>query len=395
MFVQFSVKNHKSIKEKATISMSATKDKSLQECLISPDKKRNLVPVMAVYGANAAGKSNVLHALFRMRDMVCGKYAKLLKGETLPQEPFAFVEEEFPPTEFEIIYYYKGIKYAYGYTFDKKQILTEYLYHWPRGREALVFSRNGENYEFRDNIPEQMTLAGRTPGNRLYLVTSNEWNCAQTEKAYLWFQQGIYGEVSGEMDLEQTLQTMQRGEVQKREILKEILLADLGITDVVITGTKKEPEISTVHCLTDKEGKKRHYTLELQQESMGTQRFFARIGFWLEALEKGAVILADEIEASMHPLLTRHLIEMIQNPQINIHHAQLIFTTHDMGLLDLTLLRRDQIWFAEKDENTMQTEIYALTDFSPRKGENISKGYLQGRYGAIPFIGGGEDLWDE
>ena len=107
------------------------------------------------------------------------------------------------------------------------------------------------------------------------------------------------------------------------------------------------------------------------------------------------MILADEIEASMHPLLTRHLIEMIQNPQINIHHAQLIFTTHDMGLLDLTLLRRDQIWFAEKDENTMQTEIYALTDFSPRKGENISKGYLQGRYGAIPFIGGGEDLWDE
>ena len=98
------------------------------------------------------------------------------------------------------------------------------------------------------------------------------------------------------------------------------------------------------------------------------------------------VLVVDEIESSMHPLLTRHLIEMVQDAAINTNHAQLIFTTHDTGLLDLTLLRRDQIWFAEKNEKTMQTDIYALTEFSPRKGENISKGYLQGRYGAIPHM---------
>ena len=100
----------------------------------------------------------------------------------------------------------------------------------------------------------------------------------------------------------------------------------------------------------------------------------------MDALNSGAVLVVDEIEASMHPLLTRHLIEMIQDQTTNQNHAQLIFTTHDTGLLDLKLLRRDQIWFAEKDEKTMQTDIYALTEFSPRKGENISKGYLQGRY---------------
>ena len=104
--------------------------------------------------------------------------------------------------------------------------------------------------------------------------------------------------------------------------------------------------------------------------------------------------MVDEIESSMHPLLTRHLIEMIQDATVNTNHAQLIFTTHDTGLLDLTLFRRDQIWFAEKNEKTLQTDIYALTEFSPRKGENISKGYLQGRYGAIPFIGGA-DAWEE
>ena len=109
----------------------------------------------------------------------------------------------------------------------------------------------------------------------------------------------------------------------------------------------------------------------------------------MDALNSGAVLVVDEIEASMHPLLTRHLIEMIQDQTTNQNHAQLIFTTHDTGLLDLKLLRRDQIWFAEKDEKTMQTDIYALTEFSPRKEENIARGYLQGRYGAIPFIGGG------
>ncbi len=395
MLLQFSMKNHRSMKEKAVISMSATKDKSLAESLITPDGKRTLVPVMAIYGANAAGKSNVLHALFLMRDMICGKYAKLLKGEPLPQEPFAFVEGELDPTEFEIVYYYKGIKYAYGYSFDKAHILTEYLYHWPRGREALIFSREKDKYEFRENIQEQTTLAGRTPENRLYLVSSNEWNCAQTEKAYLWFQQSIYGILDMGMDTAQTITKIQEGGRKKERVLKEMLLADLGIKDVVIRGNKKDPEISTVHRLTDEKGNESTYSLQMGQESMGTQRFFARIGLWLEAMEEGALLLVDEIESSMHPLLTRHLIEMIQDPQINTKHAQLIFTTHDTGLLDLTLLRRDQIWFAEKDEKTMQTEVYALAEFSPRKGENISKGYLQGRYGAIPFIGGGESFWEE
>lgn len=104
--------------------------------------------------------------------------------------------------------------------------------------------------------------------------------------------------------------------------------------------------------------------------------------------------MVDEIESSMHPLITRHLIEMVQDAAVNTNHAQLIFTTHDTGLLDLSLLGRDQIWFAEKDEKTMQTDIYALTEFAARKGENILKEYLQGRYGAVPFIGGAV-TWEE
>ena len=144
MLLQFSVTNHRSIKETSIISLKASTDKSLADCLISPDEKKQLVPVLALYGANAAGKSNVLHALLLMREMVCGRYAKLLKGEPLPQEPFAFTNQPTQPTSFEAIYFYGGIKYAYGFSFDKSKVLTEYLYHWPNGRGSVDFFQRGK-----------------------------------------------------------------------------------------------------------------------------------------------------------------------------------------------------------------------------------------------------------
>lgn len=157
MLLQFSVTNHRSIKDTAIISLKASTDKSLSDCLISPDEKKQLVPVLALYGANAAGKSNVLHALLLMREMVCGRYAKLLKGESLPQEPFAFTDQPTQPTSFETIYFYGGIKYAYGFSFDKSKVLTEYLYHWPNGREALVFPEKAMVISsarmFRNSLP--------------------------------------------------------------------------------------------------------------------------------------------------------------------------------------------------------------------------------------------------
>ncbi len=388
MLLQFSVTNHRSIKETAVISMKAAADKSKKEILISPDGKKQIVPVMAIYGANAAGKSNLIHALLLMREMVCGNYAKPLKGAELPQEPFAFADSKTEPTAFEIIYYYEGIKYAYGFSFDANRIIKEYLYHWPNGREALVFSRDGGKYEFREGVNEQRTLAGRTSENRLYLTSSNEWNCSQTEKAYLWFQKNLRGVARTDESNKITIDAIRNGGEEKRHIINELMLADLGICDVELAGTKDNPIVSAVHQLNDAGGKQNYYTLLLGQESVGTQRFFARIGLWMDAIDSGAVLIVDEIEASMHPLFTRHLVEMMQDQTINKNHAQLIFTTYDIGLLDLRLLRRDQIWFAEKDEKSMQTDIYALTEFSPRKDESIAKGYMQGRYGAIPFIGG-------
>lgn len=392
MLIQFTIENHRSIRDNAVISFAASKDTSLASCLIHPDDKRTLLPVLAIYGANAAGKSNVLHALITMQDMIVGASSKLSKGQKLPWEPFAGNDK---PTSFEAVYIYDGIRYAYGFSFDSKKIYNEYLYHWPNGREALIFSRENGKYEFRDNVAEQTTLSNRTLDNKLYLVSSNDWNLPQTESAYKWFLEKLTAMMEQPAASSETVSEIVRSDTQKARILREMLLADLGIPDVTIksvSGKKGESVITTTHRMIDDNGNTEHFQLLMEQESAGTQRFFARIGGWLQALDNGSLLIVDEIERSMHPLLTRRLIEMIQDSAINTNGTQLLFTTHDALLLDLNFLRRDQIWFAEKNENSCATELYPLSSFSPRKGENIRKGYLQGRFGAIPFIGG-EETW--
>lgn len=390
MLIQFTIENHRSIKDSAVIGFAASKDKSLEEYLRPIDAKKSLLPAIAIYGANAAGKSNVLHAMRTMREMVVGEAAKTSKGQKLPWEPFGGMKE---PTSFEIVFIYSGIRYAYGFSFDSQKIYTEYLYHWPNGREALIFSREDGKYEFRENINEQMVLSNRTPENKLYLVSSNDWNLPQTENAYKWFLEKLTFLMEEEPETSETVAQIVSGDDKKARILKELLLADLGISDVTIKNRSGQlPVIMTTHRIIHEDGSVEHFQLLMDQESAGTQHFFARIGGWLQALENGALLVVDEIEDSLHPLLTKRLVEMVQDKSMNPKGAQLLFTTHDAMLLDLNFFRRDQIWFAEKDDKTCATELFPLSSFSPRKGENVRKGYLKGRFGAIPFIGGG-DLW--
>lgn len=390
MLIQFTIENHRSIKESAVISLAASKDKSLEEYLLPLDTKRSLLPAIAIYGANAAGKSNVLHAMMTMREMVVGEAAKTPKGQRLPWEPFGGIQR---PTSFEVVFTYNNIRYAYGFSFDAKKIYSEYLYHWPNGREALIFSRENGEYEFRENVNEQITLSNRTPENKLYLVSSNDWNLPQTENAYKWFLEKMTFLMDEEPATSETVAQIVSGNDKKARILKELLLADLGITDVTIKNvTGRTPNIITTHRMINEDGSVEYFQLLMDQESAGTQHFFARIGGWLQALENGALLVVDEIEDSLHPLLTRRLVEMVQDKNVNTNGAQLLFTTHDAMLLDLNFFRRDQIWFAEKNDKTCATELFSLASFSPRKGENVRKGYLKGRFGAIPFIGG-DALW--
>ena len=384
MLIQFTVENHRSIKNSAVISFAASKDKSFEEYLLHPDEKRTLLPALAIYGANAAGKSNVLHAMMTMKEMVAGNAAKASKGQKLPWEPFGSMKEA---TTFEIVFIFQGVRYTYGFSFDAKKIYKEYLFHWPNGREALIFSRENGVYEFRENINEQITLSNRTPDNKLYLVSSNDWNLPQTENAYRWFLEKLTFLLDEEPAASETVAQIASGDDRKARILKELLLADLGITDVVIKNSQgKIPVITTTHRIMNEDGTIEYFQLLMEQESVGTQHFFARIGGWLQALENGALLVVDEIEDSLHPLLTRRLIEMVQDKTINTKGAQLIFTTHSIDIMDREMLRRDQYYLVDKNGETGVSELYAVSDFSVRNDEKVGKAYLLGKYGAVPYI---------
>ena len=156
-----------------------------------------------------------------MKDMIVGPSSKLSKGQKLPWEPFAGNKQ---PTSFEVVYIYDGIRYAYGFSFDSKKIYSEYLYHWPNGREALIFSRENGVYEFRDNIAEQTTLSNRTLDNKLYLVSSNDWNLPQTENAYKWFLEKLTGIMEEPAASSETVSEIVRSDEQKARILKKCCL---------------------------------------------------------------------------------------------------------------------------------------------------------------------------
>ncbi len=241
MIIQFTIENHRSIKNSTVVSFAASKDKSLDEYLLHPDEKKTLLPAIAIYGANAAGKSNVLHAMRTMKDMVVGEAAKALKGQKLPWEPFGGNTE---PTSFEIVFIYQEVRYAYGFSFDEKKIYTEYLYHWPNGREALIFSRDNDQYEFRENVNEQVTLSNRTPDNKLYLVSSNDWNLPQTENAYKWFLEKLTFLMEEEPATSDTVAQIVSSDDKKARILKELMLADLELPILLSRTSRRRLRLS-------------------------------------------------------------------------------------------------------------------------------------------------------
>lgn len=370
MILNFSVENFHGIKNRNVIDFTASADRSLSDRLITAGRK-NVLPAVILYGENSSGKTTVLKALMTMREMVCGKYSHLFKGSRLPFEPFALAGEKQVPTVFETEFIYEDVRYLYGFSYNAEKILSEKLYYWPNGREALVFSRDESGYAFRDNVPEQNALAGRTADNRLYLTSSNEWNCENTEKAFRWFTKMIF--CMNPDGFERVQDTAQ--ETAASRILSELSAADPSICDILFSG--KSGEISDiVYSVSD--GAK--FTVSMEKQSYGFRRYYRLISIWMNAFSTGSLIILDGLENGLSRKLTRHLAELIQDPKTNPNHAQLLCTTHDTYLMDQTLLRRDQIYVVEKSATSCCTEIRPLTYFSPRKDKRLDLGYLNGDY---------------
>ena len=397
MLIQFSVENYLSIKDKVVLSLLASRDSEHPEHLIL-DGNKNYLKSAVIYGANASGKSNVLNAFWFMVNYVLTSHNQQVH-KAIERSPFKF-DKETParPSGFEVIFTANGIRYAYGFSVTDKAVVEEYLYYYPNGRQALIFERKDTtDFRFTVDIDEQNTLKDRTSANKLYLSVASNWSYAKVIPVLEWFASCQIITKNSVADAYGLEAEQLKDDDYRRVIASMLRVADFGIQSLQVRDSDPIPSqhsdiftnIDAVHTVQDIEGNTSSYTLNMTEESDGTNSYFKLIGIVKKALDQGTLLVADEMDAHLHPLLTKHLVSLFNSAEFNPNGAQLIFTSHNTNLLDLDVLRRDQIWFTEKDEQTAATDLFSLYDFSIRKDAKVEKGYLIGRYGAIPFIKGG------
>lgn len=397
MLIQFSVENYLSIKDKIVLSMLASRDTEHPEYLIIDGNKNHLKSTV-IYGANASGKSNVLNAFWFMVNYVLTSHNQQVH-KAIERSPFKF-DRETPtrPSSFEVIFTANGIRYVYGFSVTDKAVVEEYLYYYPNGRQALIFERKDTtDFRFTVDVEEQNTLKERTSANKLYLSVASNWSYSKVVPVLEWFASCQIITKHSVADAYGLEAEQLKDDDYRRVIASMLRIADFGIQSLQVRDSDPIPSlrgdafpnIEAVHTVQDTDGNASSYTLNMTEESDGTNSYFKLIGIVKKALDQGTLLVADEMDAHLHPLLTKHLVSLFNSAEFNPNGAQLIFTSHNTNLLDLDVLRRDQIWFTEKDEQTAATDLFSLYDFSIRKDAKVEKGYLIGRYGAIPFIKGG------
>ena len=424
MLIQFSVKNFMSFKDKVVFSMQAGSGDENEENIIS-EKELNekILKTTAIYGANASGKTNLIKA-FTAAILMIRKSSSRQVGELLMEmEPFSFDEKtRLEPCEFEFIFISNGTKYVYGFIADKNKIYEEYLYQYLSAKPTRIFERENINdYKFLQSDEGKLNaIKTQNTENKLFLATATSWNYDKTQAPYLWFAQNIdtytgglllndfaiesFSKDENEELKKFTLKLLKEAdivikdfsiEVEDRELDNNMLLFFKNLNIVPITNRQKDVKIKMMHEIKKDNDEINNYELNFANESSGTQILFSFAPILKNVFENGKILVIDEIERSLHPSLVEMIIKFFHNEEINKGKAQLIFNTHATNLLSLNIFRRDQIWFAEKDPKKGATDLYPLDDFSVRKTENIQKGYLNGRYGAIPFVVEGNSLWED
>lgn len=411
MILEFSVKNFLSFKEKVTFSMIANSNKELNDNYVEIGGNKVLKSA-AVYGANASGKSNLFKILTLVVLMLRSSNSVDINAK-LPLIPFKLDKGSVnKPSEFEIKFILNETRYVYGFIADKDKIYDEYLYYYPNGRETKIFDRTNINeYSYTQKDEKILReIEAKNAQNKFFLATATNWNFDKTKAAYNFLTNGI-----GTCNNLEILKNMSYKMYETNpDYLKDFAIdflqkADFNIEDYQISQidvpgefltaipefiTKTLPDKPKAYQVLFKHKNSDNY-LSIDEESLGTQMIFAFIPFLADSLKNKKVLIIDELDKSLHPFLVQYIVEIFNDAEINKNGSQLIFNTHDTNLLDLNILRRDQIWFTEKNSETGESDLYSLSDFSVRKQENVEKGYMLGRYGAVPFIKNDFNLWEE
>ncbi len=402
MLRSFRLANHRSIAEE-------------QELLLMPARQSEklAVPVTAIYGANASGKSNVISGLAFMRSAVLQSFARWESDEGVPRTPFRLDPAlRTQPSLYVAELVVDGVPYTYGFSVDDTEVLEEWLYSYPEKRRRMLFSRQRGAFNFGTTLgdlrPKLALLEELTRPNALFLSAAAKLNLDPLLPVYQWFRVGTRLRSSRRRSLvglaERIQDFLAKNPGNHDRLVSLLTAADVGITNVSV---EEADELEGLHF----PGRARPPALRnpvnkpslqlrlehgvegelfgLGDESDGTLSWLELLPVVLDVLDEGSVIAVDEIDTSLHPLLTAQLVELFQDPETNPKNAQLIFTTHDTSLLGTMIgskvLDRDQIWFVQKN-SAGATELYPLTDFKPRPDQNLERRYLGGSYGAVPVL---------
>lgn len=420
MILEFTVENYRSFYGKKTLVLEA--DKALKECSeanLFACNKHILLRTLALYGANSSGKSNLVSAMHTMARCILFS-VKLNDNEELEYDPFLLLKDNERPTMFEVIFLKGEYCYRYGFRYNLEHIVDEWLFRktTPRSKEQMMFVRNEEGiYVEENNFPEGVGYEEKTNDNRLFLSLCQQLGGEISRQVISWFQSdfNVISGLNNQQYRSYSKLFFHKKERSSAEALKFFQKLRLGFNSILTHEEdpnvpmdlptelraifqkemqgKKSIELDSVHNIYSDRGKvvgSVNFSFE-ERESSGTNKLFDLSGPIFETLYTGAVLVIDELDAKMHPLISQYIIELFNNPETNSNNAQLIFTTHDTHLLSQKILRRDQIWFTEKDSKE-QTDLYSLMDIvlpdgtKPRNDANYERNYIAGRYGAIPYI---------
>lgn len=414
MLINFSFSNFCSFKNIKSLRMESAQIKDLSDSVIEKDGLR-LLPVAVLYGANSSGKTNVIKSFGVFRHILINN-VKLNPDEPIKYEPFMLDNiSDKKPTLFEVQLLMDGALYRYGFEYTRKAIIGEWLYERRLSygaKEHYLFRRERQNFSISSTyFTEGKSKESSTTKNRLFLSLVAQLNGQISQKIIQDLKH--YNVISGLEDYGYNYVTLKMLEkhlkgcddaitlfenldlgftnikVKEREVPDEIKekLANLPFLNQEKVNSHKILEAFTTHHIYDSEGEivgQKVFRAD-DKESNGTNKVISLAGPIFNTLISGKVLFVDELDAKLHPMITRAIVHLFMDRETNPKGAQLIFTTHDTHLLNTKHLRRDQIWFTEKDK-TEASDLYSLLDFKVRNDRDIENDYINGRYGAIPFI---------
>lgn len=384
MVLGIALTNFFSINEKITLDLQAANIQTKEARVLDGNTfkvgNERLLKTVAIYGANASGKSNIIKAVKAAVDMILDSH-NYNEGDSFGFNPFKFGRNDIP-SEFYIRFIVNGIEHEYSFSCTRDEIITESLYYYPKGRKALIFSRDErkaggkkEKYEFTTVIRRPMDVASNTSRKTLFLSRASQMDREKAKEIYRWFNEQLVFSYRGNASV---VTDRFLGD-NKDAVLRVLKAADSDIVEF----TYKDGELTTFH--------RRNPSLPFDfntEESEGTKILFRIMLTVMDVVRNNKVMFLDEVETSLHTRLVEYLINLFHNSR----SAQLVFTTHNTHLLDMTRFRKDQIFFVNKRDDG-SSDLYSLFDYKDfREKMDLEKAYLQGRFDAVPYVNEFENI---